>query len=256
MNFDHSSGEYLNIESANIYYEIKGNEKNPVLLFLHGGFGNIEDFNELIQNFEQEYRIIGIDSRGQGKSTLGSSKLSYEQIQKDVIAILNKLGIDTLSIIGLSDGGIVAYRIASLTSLNILKLVTIGSRWHIKNTEQSRELFLNVTGESWRKKFPHTYEDYQRLNPEPSFDILAKSLVNMWLDSDSSGYINEKVKNISCPLLIIRGDQDHLLSRKAVVELADLVENSNLLNIPFAGHVAFESHKELFMKSVNEFLKI
>ena len=175
MIFDHNSGEHLDIGNAKIYYEIKGKENNPVLLFLHGGFGNIEDFNGIIQNLEQEYRIIGIDSRGQGKSTLGSSKLSYEQIQKDVTLILGKIGIDTLNIIGLSDGGIVAYRIASLTSLNILKLVTIGSRWHIKNTQPSRELFLNVTGESWRKKFPQTYEDYQRLNPEPNFDVLAKS---------------------------------------------------------------------------------
>ena len=256
MIFDHNSGEHLDIGNAKIYYEIKGKENNPVLLFLHGGFGNIEDFNGIIQNLEQKYRIIGIDSRGQGKSTLGSSKLSYEQIQKDVTLILGKIGIDTLNIIGLSDGGIVAYRIASLTSLNILKLVTIGSRWHIKNTQPSRELFLNVTGESWRKKFPQTYEDYQRLNPEPNFDVLAKSLVNMWLDQDLSGYINEKVKNISCPLLITRGDQDHLLSRKSVVELADLVGKSNLLNIPFAGHVAFESQKEIFMKSVNEFLNM
>ena len=256
MIFDHNSGEHLDIGNAKIYYEMKGKENNPVLLFLHGGFGNIEDFNGIIQNLEQEYRIIGIDSRGQGKSTLGSSKLSYEQIQKDVTLILGKIGIDTLNIIGLSDGGIVAYRIASLTSLNILKLVTIGSRWHIKNTEPSRELFLNVTGESWRKKFPKTYEDYQRLNPEPNFDVLAKSLVNMWLDQDLSGYINEKVENISCPLLITRGDEDHLLSRKSVVELADLVEKSNLLNIPFAGHVAFESQKEIFMKSINEFLSM
>ncbi len=256
IKFDHSFGEYLNIDGAKIYYEIIGKEQNPVLLFLHGGFGNMEDFNGIIQNLEQEYRVIGIDSRGQGKSTLGPSILSYEQIQKDVMAILNKLGIDTLNIIGLSDGGIVAYRIASLTSLNILKLVTIGSRWHIKNTEPSKELFLQVTGESWRKKFPQTYEDYKRLNPEPNFDVLAKSLVNMWLDQDLSGYINEKVKNISCPLLITRGDQDHLLSRKSVVELANLVERSNLLNIPFAGHVAFESQKEIFMKSVNEFLNM
>jgi pimeloyl-ACP methyl ester carboxylesterase len=160
-----------------------------------------------------------------------------------------------LSIIGFSDGGITAYRLASLTSMNVEKLVTVGSRWHLKNTEPTRERFLKITGESWRKKFPATDDAYQKLNPEPDFDFLTQSLVKMWLDPNSSGYPNEAVKNISCPLLIVRGDEDHLLSREAAIELSGLVENSRLLNIPFAGHVAFEEQKEIFMISLNEFLK-
>ena len=77
----------------------------------------------------------------------------------------------------------------------------------------------------------------------------------MWLDLSSSGRPNEAVKNISCPLLIVRGDDDHLVSRKAGVELSEVVKNSTLLNIPFAGHVAFEDQKEIFMIILNEFLR-
>jgi len=254
-NFDHKSGKHLQIDGARIYYEAAGNEDSPALLFLHGGFGNLEDFNTILPDLDIDFRVIGIDSRGQGKSTLGEQALTYEQIQKDVERVLEHLNINTLSIIGFSDGGITAYRLASLTSLNIEKLVTIGSRWHLKNTELTRGGFLKITGESWRKKFPATYDAYQKLNPEPDFDFLAQCLVKMWLDSNSSGYPNEVVKNISCPLLIVRGDDDHLLSREAVVELSGFVKNSRLLNIVFAGHAAIEEQKEIFMISLNEFLK-
>ncbi|MHB1698424.1 MAG: alpha/beta fold hydrolase [bacterium] len=254
-NFDHNSGEYLDIDGARIYYEVAGNENSPALLVLHGGFGNMEDFNAMLLDLNKEFKVIGIDSRGQGKSTLGSKALTYEQIQKDVERVLEHLNIDTLSIIGFSDGGIVAYRLASLTPLNIEKLVSIGSSWHIKNTEPTRDMFLKITGESWRNKFPATYDAYQKLNPEPDFDFLAQSVIKMWLDSSSSGRPNEAVKNISCPLLIVRGDDDHLLSREAAVELSGLVKKSMLLNIPFAGHVAFEDQKEIFMIILNKFLK-
>uniref|UniRef100_E6PQH3 AB hydrolase-1 domain-containing protein n=1 Tax=mine drainage metagenome TaxID=410659 RepID=E6PQH3_9ZZZZ len=252
--FDHHSGEYLDIDGARIYYEITGNENKPALLFLHGGFGNIEDFNTLIPNLNKEFKIIGIDSRGQGKSTLGSRALTYGQMQKDVERVLEHLNIDTLSIIGFSDGGVIAYRLASFTLLNVEKLVTIGTKWHQKNTEPLKEMYLRITGKSWREKFPDTYDVYQRLNPEPDFDVLAQSVVKLWLDSSSFGYPNEAVKNISCPLLIVRGDDDHLLSREAVVELSGLVKRSTLLNIPFAGHVAFEDQKEIFAAILNEFL--
>jgi pimeloyl-ACP methyl ester carboxylesterase len=253
--FDHSSGEYVDIDGARIYYEAIGNQDGPALLVLHGGFGNLEDFNSILPELSREYRLVGIDSRGQGKSTLGSKALSYEQIQKDVERVLEHLKIDRLSIIGFSDGGITAYRLASLTSLKVEKLVTIGSRWHLKNTEPMREVFLKITGESWRTRFPETYDAYQKLNPQPDFNFLTQSLMKMWLDSASSGHPNEAVANISCPLLIVRGDDDHLLSREAVVELSRLVQGSRLLNIPFAGHLAFEDQKEIFMISLREFLK-
>ena len=252
-NFDHNSGEYLWTEDADIYYEVTGEEGNPALLVLHGGFGTLEDFNSVISELEKEFRVIGIDSRGHGKSTLGKQTLSYGQLQKDVERVLEHLNVDKLSIIGFSDGGIVAYRLASLTSLIIEKLVTIGSRWHLKNTEPTRELFLKITGESWRNKFPATYDAYQKLNPDLDFDFLAESLVKMWLDENTSGYPNEAVKNISCSTLIVRGDDDHLISKATVFELSEIVSGSRLLNIPFAGHAAFEDQKEIFMISLNEF---
>lgn len=254
-NFDHNSGAYLDSDGAQIYYELTGNENRPVLLLLHGGGGSIEDFNAILPDLNQRFKIIGIDSRGHGKSTLNSTALTYEKIQKDVERILAHLGINKLSIIGFSDGGTVAYRLASMTSLHIEKLVTIGSHWHLKNTESVKEIFLKITSESWRKKFPSTYDIYQKLNPAPDFDFFTQSIIKMWLDSNSSGYPNEAVKNISCPLLIVRGDDDHLLLRDTVVELSGFIKNSHLLNIPFAGHVAFEDQKEIFMLSLNEFLQ-
>lgn len=67
MKFNHETGEHFEIDGAEIYVEETGNENAPVLLFLHGGFGNIEDFNSILSLFENEFRVVGIDSRGQGK---------------------------------------------------------------------------------------------------------------------------------------------------------------------------------------------
>ena len=254
MNFDHNSGKHLDIDGARVYYEVRGNKDSPALLVLHGGFGKLTDFNSILPGLSREFMIIGIDSRGQGRSTIGPGRLTYERLQKDVERVLEHLEIDAFSLIGFSDGGIIAYRLASLTTLKIEKLVTIGSRWHSKYLEQSREILSRVTGESWRQKFPGTYDAYQKLNPAPDFDSLARAIVPMWLDSSPSGYPDEAVKDISCPLLVVRGDDDHLVSREAVVELCGIVKNSTLLNIPFAGHVAFADQREVFMAILNRFL--
>jgi pimeloyl-ACP methyl ester carboxylesterase len=53
-NFDHHSGKHLEINGAKIYFEVTGNESSPALLFLHGGFGNIDDFNSILSNLNND----------------------------------------------------------------------------------------------------------------------------------------------------------------------------------------------------------
>lgn len=130
--FDHQSGSYIEIDGAKIYCEETGNRSGHPLLLLHGGFGNIEDFNSIIPRLSQNFRVIGIDSRGQGKSTIGPTELTYERIEKDLEYIIEHLPLDNFSIMGFSDGGIVAYRLASHSSSKIKKLVTIGAAWEMK----------------------------------------------------------------------------------------------------------------------------
>lgn len=76
IKFNHETGEHFEIAGAEIYIEETGDKNAPVLLFLQSGFGNIEDFNSILSLFENEFRAIGIGSRGQGKSTLGEGFLN------------------------------------------------------------------------------------------------------------------------------------------------------------------------------------
>ena len=124
--FDHQSGQYLEVGTARIYYEVAGTEGKPVLLILHGGFGSLEDTTSIHDALYPLFTVIGIDTRGHGKSTLGSEELTYQRVQQDVELVLQHLKIDRLSILGFSDGGIVAYRLAAFSNLRIEKMVTIG----------------------------------------------------------------------------------------------------------------------------------
>ncbi|MCW2260027.1 MULTISPECIES: alpha/beta fold hydrolase [Sphingobacterium] len=252
--FDHQKGAYFCTGEAKIYYEEIGNPDKPVIIFLHGGVGNMEDFNVLVPLLADDFRIIGIDSRGQGKSSLGSDKLTYQLLQSDIEALLKSLNINNIIIIGFSDGGIISYRMAIENAIKIKKIVTIGATWNIKDLLATEEIFLNVTAAGWKEKFPDSFNLYQKLNPEPDFEKLIKSVVALWLDKTETGFPNERVSEINCPALIVRGDQDHLFSRKSVFEVAECIDNAALLNIPFAGHVAYEDQLELFFITLKQFL--
>jgi pimeloyl-ACP methyl ester carboxylesterase len=254
--FNHSSGHFLENDGASIYYEEAGRADAPALLLLHGGFGHLEEFNPILPELAPQLRLIGIDSRGHGRSSLGEKGLSYELLQKDVEAVVKHLGLSEFAILGFSDGGIVAYRLAALTSLPITKIVTVGAAWHSKSEAFIRENRSKFTSDSMRQRLPEYYEAYQRLSPAPDFDQFVDLLLDMWVDESEQGHPNEAVANISCSVLAARGDHDHLVPLADIAELAGIAKNVAFSNIPFAGHAAFNDQPEVFLLQMKQFLEL
>jgi pimeloyl-ACP methyl ester carboxylesterase len=102
---------------------------------------------------------------------------------------------------------------------------------------------------------PASYESYQRLNSKPDFDRLVSSCVRMWLDSEDSGYPANKIAQIEGDVLIVRGDGDHLFTRRQAANLADRSKGSVFANVPFAGHAAHEDQPDMCVRIVEEFLR-
>ncbi|MDR3286109.1 MAG: alpha/beta hydrolase [Prevotellaceae bacterium] len=252
--FNHQAGKYLEIDGANIYYEEIENRGKPVLLFLHGGFGNIESFNDIIPLFCNDFHIIGIDSRGHGKSTLGTDNLTYKRLQIDAEVIVNQLQVTNVNIIGYSDGGIVAYRIAAANKILINKLITIGATWSLQDAATAEEIVADMTIANSKETFAEYYKYYQANNPNPEWDKFVKLCLEMWIDKTESGYPYKNIRSINVPTLIIRGNNDKFLSLESAVELSKKIEKSLLLNIPFASHGAFKSHPQIFEIIAKQFL--
>jgi pimeloyl-ACP methyl ester carboxylesterase len=247
--FKHNSGAYIHIDDAKIYYEEIGDKTLPPLLMLHGGLNNIEIFNDILKELPERYRVIGIDSRGHGMSTIGSCELTYQLLQKEVEKVLEHLGISELNILGFSNGGTIAYRIAAFSNLKIKKIITIGAPWGTKYVEHIIPIFSKLTVEDWKKQCPSDYESYQKLNPEANIEQLFSQVIRLALDLSEMGRPNESVKNISCDVLSIRGENDPIISNESLLELCKLVKNASMLNIPESGHeVITEQPRILAMK--------
>ncbi len=254
--FNHQSNQYLNIDKAKIYFETIGNKEKPILLVLHGGFGTIEDLNSIVSYLSKDFYIIGIDNRGHGKSTLGDKKLSYEQIQFDVETILKDLNIDTINILGFSDGGVVAYRIASSNKIKVNKLITIGASWREQDILEIEDMVNTISPKSAKEIFHENYDLYQKLNQEIDFDKLTKANVDMWLDKSKTGHPNKNVRKITAKVLLIRGDNDFLVSLDSLAKLKNEIKDSSLLNVSFSQHEVHKEQAQVIEIMIKDFLEV
>ncbi|WP_238946431.1 alpha/beta fold hydrolase [Vandammella animalimorsus] len=92
---------------------MSGRSDVPAVLLLHGGLGSEDDFAPLLSRLQQDFHVIALDSRGHGRSTLGDAPLSYAQLAEDARHVLQTLGVARCAVIGFSDGGIAACRLAA-----------------------------------------------------------------------------------------------------------------------------------------------
>jgi pimeloyl-ACP methyl ester carboxylesterase len=96
-------------------YNAGHNNATPVLC-LHGLTRNSKDFEDLAPLFAHDRRVIVPDMRGRGKSSYDLNYLNYQipTYANDVLALLGKLGITKVIIVGTSMGGLIAMTLAAL----------------------------------------------------------------------------------------------------------------------------------------------
>lgn len=216
-------GKYVDLGNAKIYYEEYG--KGTPLIFLHGNNGSISDFYKQISFFSKNYRVIAIDTRGQGRSTdLTESEYSYKGFADDLFKVVEALKLDKINILGWSDGGntglIFNYKHPDLVG----KLITIGANL---NPAGIKEDVLN----SFKQQ---ALENKAGTN---------KRLINLMLNYPDITV--EQLGKIKNPALIIAGSNDVIKEEHTkLIQIA--IQNSELQIIADASHyVPFEQADKL-----------
>src|ERR1700719_2611285 len=84
-----AAGNTFVFSGNRFYYETYGT--GLPLFLIHGNGASINIFKGQIGALSQHHKVIAMDSRGQGKSELGTGALSYEQMAEDINALLEQL---------------------------------------------------------------------------------------------------------------------------------------------------------------------
>lgn len=94
-------------------------------MLLHGNSGSIIQFGEQILPLSQYYKVIAVDTRGQGKSGEDNRAPTYDLFADDMNALLDPLHLDSVDILGWSDGGNTGLIMAMKYPAKVHKLVTL-----------------------------------------------------------------------------------------------------------------------------------
>ncbi len=259
----------ISSDGVNISFDVQG-EGNPALVFIHGWSNNGIIWDAQVSHFSKQYKVVNIDLPGFGKSGNNRQNWTIESFGNDVAAVINKLDLEQVVLVGFSMGGPVAIetsnalpdRITGVVLIDIMQNVDmkypppmisyIDSAYMDLVTNPTKEKLLG--GGFYKKNPEKSFERvFSMLNDAPKIGW-RESLNDIfrWLNDDCV----ESLTKIQAPIIAINSDKDPT----NVEAFRKYVPSFQAKIVPDVGHLimwdATEEFNGLLEESIQEFLKV
>jgi len=263
---------YVERSGVRTSYEMYG-DGTPTVLFLPAwAIGHSRFWKGQIPYFARHYRVITFDPRGNGKSGRPLDPAAYADTEytADALAVMDATQTDRAVMVGFSRGAWLAAMLAARYPDRVLGAVMAGSSSPLGELLPERTVHSFddplETEEGWAKYNRHYLRKdyrgfleffYSKVFTEPHSTKQIEDGVSWGLETtpevliathdphDFSERLKERrdealafYRSIRCPLLIIHGDQDAVVSYTRGVAIAEAT-GTPLITIAGGGHHNF-----------------
>ncbi len=260
-------------DGVNIYYEITG--RGFPLVWCHEFAGNYESWEPQARYFSRRYQVITYSARGYPPSDVPEDPAAYSQDQavEDLHRLLRHLGIEQAYIGGLSMGGTTALNFG-IAHPDIAKALIIASAGagsdNAEEFRQSGDALITrfgiegmeavacdyARGETrlqFLRKDPRGWEEFHRGLASHSALGSALTYQGVQLIRPTVYALEEKLRGLSMPVLVMIGDEDDPCVETAVF-MKRAIPAAGLTMFPQSGHTINLEEPDLFNRAVSDFL--
>jgi len=219
---------------------------------------------------EQHYRLVALDWRGFGESEINVNVATMELFADDVAALMDTLGMQNTILCGLSMGGYAAFAFLRKYPQRVRGLILADTRPGADTSEgkANREkvaLLAETRGTDAIADLhiPKLLSEYTRQH-QPEVELRVRQMINtatiQGIAAASRGMVvrsdaSELLSTITCPTLVIVGEQDSLTPPAVAQEYAAQIPGAQYTVIPLAGHLSNLEQPELFLNAMRNFLR-
>jgi len=255
--------------SGDLYYDVCDAvppwvEKETVL-FLNGLAIDSDIWVTWLPALIDRYRVVRTDLRGFGRSFVprGAEEWSLEHIARDVLDVMDALGIDRVHFVGESTGGTLGLHLAHAHPERLRSLTTVCAAHRggsIQLAQVLREEVATLGMDAWSEKLMDLRFHPGSLSPAMHawfHDVQRGSspracieLVDMLVGCD----LTDRLPEIAVPTLILAPDASPFVAVESQVERLRAMPRARLAVIANARHGLAHSHGPECARALREFL--
>jgi 3-oxoadipate enol-lactonase len=252
----------VRVNGTDIAYADTGGD-GPAVVLSHGYLMDHEMFDPQVRALAPEFRVITWDQRGFG-GTSAPGPFTYWDSARDVLGLLDHLGLDRAVLGGMSQGGFLSLRAALLDPARVRALALI-------DTQAGQE----------DPAVAPAYEEMEDIwlaqGPEPVQEVVAAIILGAvdpkpwfakWAELDRDGLTHSfrclmdrddltgRVAEITCPALILHGSDDAAIPAAKAQALRDgLGGPAELVAVDGGSHASNMSHPDQVNAALLGFLR-
>lgn len=261
---------HTRLNGIDLYYDDSGVADAPVLIFIHGFPFDRTMWTQQAEMLKGHCRIVACDLRGHGQSMPGEEAFSMELFARDLLALMDTLGIEKAVLCALSMGGYIALRAVENHAERFEGLVLCDTQCGADTDEAKANRDKAIAGirENGAEPFadalldklfaPQTMQTHRERVEEVRAMILATSPLSLERSLRAMRDREEtcsKLSDIAIPVLIIVGEADRITPPETARFLHEHMKHSRLEIIADAGHLSNVENPAAFNAVLLRFLK-
>jgi pimeloyl-ACP methyl ester carboxylesterase len=193
------------------------------------------------------HRVIVIDSRGHGRSTRDARPFAYELMASDVLAVMDRLGVERAALVGWSDGAIIAL----ITADRAPERVTGVFFFACKMDPSGNKVF--EPSPIQQRCFSRHGKDYAALSATPETFKDFVGAVSL-MQRTQPNYSLADLARIQPPVRIVHAEHDEFIKSDHAAYLAKSIPNATLTILPDVSHFAPLQRPDQFNAELQDFL--
>jgi|SRR5580704_7267578 len=264
-------------DGVKLYYEEVG--AGTPIVFVHEYAGDYRTWEPQLRYFGRAHRCVTYSQRGYPPSDIPGDPTRYSQdiARDDVIALMDALGTQQAHIVGHSMGAYTALHVGMRYPQRCLSITAAGCGWGSSPDAAQREgmkVLAAETGKMFaeqgiakaaatyadapmrqthKHKDPRGWAEFARMLAEHSAEGHAHTMLNLQLKRPTLWEMEQDLKALNLPLLVIVGDEDHPCLDGSLF-LKRTVATAGLLVVPRSGHTITSEEPAIFNAAVAELL--
>ena len=237
--------EYVNLRGHNLYSYEWENDGEAVVL-LHGGLSKTSSWDYImVPPLEDEFHVFAYDRTAHGFTGDQPGSLHFDFQTLEAIAYLEDVVKEPAHLIGWSDGGNIALKVAIARPDLVKSIVAIGANYHFSGVMQA-------FGE------PEVSEDdqaeYNLISPDAPHTLLEKTIRMHAIWESEPTLTLEDIATIQCPVLVLVGDDD-VITHSHTISLFEALPLGQLAVIPGTSHIVVKEKPGLMNAVIVQFLE-
>ncbi len=246
-------GQTIEIDGIELYYEDQG--QGEALLLLHGFTGAGADFAHVFDRdaLAREFRVIAVDLRAHGRSTNPSGQFTIRSCAHDVYALLDRLGVERFSAIGMSLGAKTLLHMATQQPGRPRAQVLVSATPYFPDT--ARAIMRHYTLEAMPPDEQRALRE-RHVHGDAQLEALFATARGFADSHDDMNFTPPLLATIEARTLVVHGDRDPLYPVELALSLHRAIPSSALMVLPNEGHTPlFGAWRDAFKTAALAFLR-